>query len=47
MRRDPLDNAVLTGRVAAFEQNDNLKVVVDQVLLQFDQLNLKRPQGFL
>ncbi len=43
MLGNPLDDAVLAGCVSTFEENENLKIIVDQMPLQLDQLHLQFP----
>ena len=40
MLGDPFDHAVLAGSVAALEKNKNSQIVLDQMPLQFGQLDL-------
>ena len=47
MLDDPLDDTVLSGRIATFQEYQDPVVIVDEVPLQLDELDLQRVQGFL
>ncbi len=45
MLDDALDGAIFAARIAAFEDDQNLVVMLDDVLLELDQFDLQLLQG--